>query len=76
MQIHRGDLAAAILQAIADHGYPNSFSCGELHRLYGAPRPTISGKLGSDTWHMSQLQKETHLGRQLSYNSVRKCFCV
>lgn len=30
-------LAGAIRRAFAEHGRPNSFGSGELHRLYGGP---------------------------------------
>lgn len=42
----RDSLAAALLRAGNEHGTPNGFGCGELHRLYGGPGPTLAGKIG------------------------------
>lgn len=36
-------LAAALCKAIAEHGTPNTFTCGELASLYGAPPSRFQG---------------------------------
>lgn len=39
-------LAAALRRASDEHGRPNSFGPGELHRLYGGPVPLLAGRIG------------------------------
>lgn len=42
----RDKLAAALKRAVAEHGTPNSFSPGELERLYGGPSAREAGRIG------------------------------
>ena len=57
----KGRLAKAIQEAAKEHGRPNAFYCGELHRLFNGPAPTLCGRIGR--YHLAALW--TELGGEL-----------
>lgn len=40
-------LVSALRDAIAEHGAPNNFPPGELHRMHGGPDPLMAGRIGN-----------------------------
>lgn len=44
-------LAAALKRAVAEHGRPNIFRCGDLERIYGGPPAMLAGRIGKRYRH-------------------------
>jgi hypothetical protein len=48
---NRAKLMRAITKACDEHGYPNTYSFGELRAHYGAPPPPVAGKIARSRVH-------------------------
>ena len=60
--------AAALRLAVDQHGSPSRFAIGELHRLYGGPRPLDLGRLlRNGGAHYAMRTVTVHLGLLVEY---------